>query len=104
MFMEGFRGGSAKARILSGMRGVPKGALVVSMEADEFVVHTSSPCLDEELCRAHGVVTALPSDDETASFLTWQVLRNASHDLTHLAKMLYMKRVCAVQLLWKVLV
>ena len=67
MFMHGFRGGSAMARQLSGMRGVPKGALVVSIDDDEFVV-----------------------------------LSNVSRDLGDLAIELYQKKVCAVQLLWKV--
>ena len=37
-FMTGFRGGSAIARQLSGLRGVPQGALIVSLDDDEYIV------------------------------------------------------------------
>ena len=36
MFMQNFRGGSSMARQLSGLRGVPANALVVSLDDDEF--------------------------------------------------------------------
>ncbi|KAL1530752.1 hypothetical protein AB1Y20_001651 [Prymnesium parvum] len=67
MFEHGFRGGSAMARQLSGMRGVPLGSLVVSVDDDEFIV-----------------------------------MRNTSQDLSDLALFLQHRKVCAVQLLWKV--
>ena len=58
MFMQNFRGGSSMARQLSGMRDIPKGAFIISLDDDEYLA-LSDPHATLQHMRRDGASQAL---------------------------------------------
>ena len=73
MFMHNFRGGSSMARQLSGMRSVPRGAFIVSLDDDEYLVLADSGKTLHDLRRE------LVNSRVCALTLTWRVFGSSGH-------------------------
>ena len=74
MFMHNFRGGSSMARQLSGLRDVPAGAFVVSLDDDEYVAMADARATLRDL--RHELV----AKRVCALTLTWRVYGASGHE------------------------
>ena len=73
MFMHNFRGGSAMARQLFGMRNIPQGAFIVALDDDEYLTLADARATLQDVRRE------LVSKRVCAVTLTWRVFGSNGH-------------------------